>query len=114
MAESDAILHEGAACVGPARVHSLRHGCNAAAGSASIEGHFTANAAHFFFWSGMDVPRENACSAPHPFTAYEVGWFRCRSGRRFGAAWRYMARHGLEKRSQNRLLKASDQIRGKR
>ena len=48
MAEGDAILHEGAARVRPARVHSLRHGCNATAGGASIEGHFTANAAHFF------------------------------------------------------------------
>jgi hypothetical protein len=47
MAESDAILHECAARVGPARVHSLRHGCNATTGGASIEGHFTANAAHF-------------------------------------------------------------------
>jgi hypothetical protein len=47
MAESDAILHECAARVGPTRVHSLRHGCNATTGGASIEGHFTANAAHF-------------------------------------------------------------------
>jgi hypothetical protein len=48
MAERDAILHEGATRVRAARMHSLRHGCNATAGGASIKGHFTANAAHFF------------------------------------------------------------------
>jgi hypothetical protein len=38
MAESNAILHEGAARIRPARVHSLRHGCNGTASGASIEG----------------------------------------------------------------------------
>ena len=68
MAEGDAILHEGAARVRPARVHSLRHGCNATAGGASIEGHFTANAAHSSSGPEWSAPHGNACPAPHPTT----------------------------------------------
>jgi hypothetical protein len=71
MAEGDAILHEGAARVGTARVHSLRHGCNAATGGASIEGHFTANAAHFC--SGPEcMPPRKRLSGAAPINAYEV------------------------------------------
>ena len=72
MAEGDAILHEGSARVGPARVHSLRHGCNAATGGASIEGHFTANAAHFS--SGPEcMPHAKRLFGAASINAYEVG-----------------------------------------
>jgi hypothetical protein len=107
MAEGDAILHERAARIGSARVHSLRHGCNAAAGGASIEGHFTANAAHFS--SGPEwCPTRKRLSGAATINAYEV--------RLVPLPLRQAIRRydGLEKRSQNRLLKASDQIRVKR
>jgi hypothetical protein len=49
VAERHAILHKGAARIGPARAHPLGHCCNATPGSVAIEGQLTANTAHFLF-----------------------------------------------------------------
>jgi hypothetical protein len=86
-------------------VHSLRHGCNAATGGASIEGHFTANAAHFFSSGPEWMPPRKRLFGAAPINAYEVGLVPLSL---WQAIRRDMARYGLEKRSQNRLLKASD------
>jgi hypothetical protein len=74
-------------------VHSLRHDCNAATGGASIEGHFTANAAHFSSGPEWMPPRKRLSGAARN-NAYEVGlvpltfWQAIR--RDFGATWRDM------------------------
>jgi hypothetical protein len=107
MAESDAILHEGAACVRAARVHSLRHGCNAAAGGATIEGHFTANAAHFS--SGPEW-------MPHAETPVRRRIYQRFTVRLVPLPLRQAIRRDdrLEKRSQNRLLKEGARLRRKK
>src|SRR5262249_55757847 len=91
--ERDAILHERAAGVRPARMHPLRHGCNAAAGGAPIEGHFTANATHFLF-----VRKQSPCGspslAPHSITLT--------MRRRF-----HLWGDGLEKPHQTRMLRCA-------
>jgi hypothetical protein len=52
-------------------VHSLRHGCNATTGGATIEGYFTANAAHLLLVRN-GCPTRKRLSGAASINAYEV------------------------------------------